>query len=59
MKGVAAVATATAREYSPYAVYEDQRTRFKHQSLMQDFEDLHTVITFADYLDLQLLVRFH
>ncbi|OMO61716.1 hypothetical protein CCACVL1_23303 [Corchorus capsularis] len=36
MKGVAA-----AMEYSPYAMYEDQRTRFKHQSLMQDFEDLH------------------
>ncbi|XP_039018324.1 uncharacterized protein LOC120149666 [Hibiscus syriacus] len=27
--------------YSPYAMYEDQRTRFKHQSLMQDFQDLH------------------
>ncbi|XP_022754507.1 uncharacterized protein LOC111302887 [Durio zibethinus] len=40
MKGVAAAA-ATVMEYSPYAVYEDQRTRFKHQSLMQDFEDLH------------------
>ncbi|KAK8660730.1 hypothetical protein V6N13_051643 [Hibiscus sabdariffa] len=29
MKGVAA------------AMYDDQRTRFRHQSLMQDFEDLH------------------
>ncbi|XVE53638.1 hypothetical protein DITRI_Ditri03aG0019000 [Diplodiscus trichospermus] len=35
MKGVAA-----SIEYSPYSMYEDQRTRFKHQSLMQDFEDL-------------------
>ncbi|XWS70413.1 hypothetical protein CRYUN_Cryun03dG0046000 [Craigia yunnanensis] len=38
VKGVAAA--ATVMEYSRYAVYEDQRTRFKHQSLMQDFEDL-------------------
>ncbi|KAK8654878.1 hypothetical protein V6N13_107474 [Hibiscus sabdariffa] len=36
MKGVVA-----AMEYSPYGVYEDQRMRFRHQSLMQDFEDLH------------------
>ncbi|MBA0753824.1 hypothetical protein Gogos_019906 [Gossypium gossypioides] len=36
MKGVAA-----SMGYSPYPMYEDQRTRFKHQSLMQDFEDLH------------------
>lgn len=36
MKGVAA-----SMEYSPYAMYEDPRTRFKHQSLMQDFQDLH------------------
>ncbi|GMI89294.1 INO80-BINDING PROTEIN 2B [Hibiscus trionum] len=36
MKGVVA-----AMEYSPYGVYEDQRARFRHQSLMQDFEDLH------------------
>ncbi|XWS17793.1 hypothetical protein CRYUN_Cryun33cG0098200 [Craigia yunnanensis] len=36
LKGVTA-----SMEYSPYAMYEDQRTRFKHQSLMQDFEDLH------------------
>ncbi|XWS26238.1 hypothetical protein CRYUN_Cryun26dG0014400 [Craigia yunnanensis] len=36
MKGVAA-----SLEYFPYAMYADQRTRFKHQSLMQDFEDLH------------------
>ncbi|KAK6236944.1 hypothetical protein QQP08_027374 [Theobroma cacao] len=39
LKGVAAA--VAAMEYSPYATYEDQRTRFKHQSLMQDFEDLH------------------
>ncbi|GMI88491.1 INO80-BINDING PROTEIN 2B [Hibiscus trionum] len=36
MKGVAA-----SVEYSRYAMYEDQRARFKHQSLMQDFQDLH------------------
>ncbi|GMI95066.1 INO80-BINDING PROTEIN 2B [Hibiscus trionum] len=35
MKGVAA-----AIEFSPYAMYVDQRTRFRHQSLMQDFQDL-------------------
>ncbi|XVF35575.1 hypothetical protein REPUB_Repub18cG0157700 [Reevesia pubescens] len=40
MKGVAA-APAAVMEYSPYAMYENQRTKFKHQSLMQDFEDLH------------------
>ncbi|XVE71150.1 hypothetical protein DITRI_Ditri10aG0127400 [Diplodiscus trichospermus] len=39
MKGVAAA--VNVMEYSPSAAYEDQRTRFKHQSLMQDFEDLH------------------
>ncbi|EXB24579.1 hypothetical protein L484_004168 [Morus notabilis] len=27
-------------EASPYAVYEDARTRLKHQSLMQDYEEL-------------------
>ncbi|KAL4318527.1 hypothetical protein GQ457_18G013670 [Hibiscus cannabinus] len=32
---------AASMEYSPYAMYENQRTRFKHQSLMQDFQDLH------------------
>ncbi|KAK8568532.1 hypothetical protein V6N13_106440 [Hibiscus sabdariffa] len=36
MKGVAASA-----EFSRYPMYEDQRARFKHQSLMQDFQDLH------------------
>ncbi|KAE8668547.1 hypothetical protein F3Y22_tig00112293pilonHSYRG00145 [Hibiscus syriacus] len=36
MKGVVA-----AIEYSPCAMYVDQRMRFKHQSLLQDFEDLH------------------
>ncbi|XP_039054799.1 uncharacterized protein LOC120197278 isoform X1 [Hibiscus syriacus] len=36
MKGVVA-----AMAYSPYAMYVDQRMRFKHLSLMQDFEDLH------------------
>ncbi|XP_039018069.1 uncharacterized protein LOC120149307 [Hibiscus syriacus] len=35
------IAVAGSLEYSPYAMYEDQRTRFKHQSLMQDFQDLH------------------
>ncbi|PPD78095.1 hypothetical protein GOBAR_DD24981 [Gossypium barbadense] len=35
MKGVAA-----SVEYSPYPIYEDQRNRFKHHSLMQDFDDL-------------------
>ncbi|KAK8558966.1 hypothetical protein V6N13_098568 [Hibiscus sabdariffa] len=32
---------AASMEYFPYAMYEDQRTRFKHQSLMKDFQDLH------------------
>ncbi|XP_057988046.1 uncharacterized protein LOC131171888 [Hevea brasiliensis] len=37
MKGVAA-----AMESSPYAIlYEVQRTRLKHQSLMQDYEELY------------------
>ncbi|XP_039006407.1 uncharacterized protein LOC120133993 [Hibiscus syriacus] len=36
MKGVAA-----SVEYSRHTMYEDQRARFKHQSLMQDFQDLH------------------
>ncbi|XP_040997935.1 uncharacterized protein LOC121243940 [Juglans microcarpa x Juglans regia] len=31
---------AVVMESSPYAVYEDPRTRFKHQSLLQDFEEL-------------------
>ncbi|KAE8126061.1 hypothetical protein FH972_020811 [Carpinus fangiana] len=34
MKGVIAV------EPSPYALYKDPRNRFKHQSLLQDFEEL-------------------
>ncbi|GAV83206.1 hypothetical protein CFOL_v3_26655 [Cephalotus follicularis] len=37
MKGVAAV----RMESSPYAVYEDPKTSFKHHSLMQDYEELH------------------
>lgn len=41
MKGVAA-----SVEYSPYPIYEDQRNRFKHHSLMQDFDDLLKVLTF-------------
>ncbi|KAE8677815.1 Detected protein of unknown function [Hibiscus syriacus] len=36
MKGVAA-----SVEYSRHAMYEDQTARFKHQSLLQDFQDLH------------------
>ncbi|KAG2668198.1 hypothetical protein I3843_15G144000 [Carya illinoinensis] len=31
---------AVVMKPSPYAVYEDSRTRFKHQSLLQDFEEL-------------------
>ncbi|KAG6625593.1 uncharacterized protein LOC122299511 [Carya illinoinensis] len=31
---------AVVMESSPYDVYEDPRTRFKHQSLLQDFEEL-------------------
>ncbi|TKY73132.1 hypothetical protein E2542_SST01880 [Spatholobus suberectus] len=34
MKGVVSV------ESPPYAVYEDQRARLRHQSLLQDYEDL-------------------
>ena len=25
----------------PYEVYQDQRARLRHQSLLQDYEDLH------------------
>ncbi|GLT25366.1 hypothetical protein SLA2020_004980 [Shorea laevis] len=38
MKGVASV--AVPMEFSPYAMYEEQRNRFKHQSLLQDFAEL-------------------
>lgn len=27
----------------PYEVYQDQRARLRHQSLLQDYEDLHKV----------------
>lgn len=37
MKGVVAV------EPSSYALYEDSRARFKHQSLMQDYQELQKV----------------
>ncbi|KAL6331505.1 hypothetical protein AAG906_011445 [Vitis piasezkii] len=30
----------TVMESSPYAVYEDAKSRFKHQSLLQDFHEL-------------------
>ena len=31
----------------PYEVYQDQRARLRHQSLLQDYEDLHKVTPFA------------
>ena len=31
-------------EASPIVVYEDSRIRFKHQSLMQDYQELEKVI---------------
>ena len=37
MKGV------VAAEPSSYALYQDSRARFKHQSLMQDYEELQKV----------------
>lgn len=40
MKGVVAV------EPSSYALYEDSRARFKHQSLMQDYQELQKVYHF-------------
>ncbi|KAK8513572.1 hypothetical protein V6N13_002305 [Hibiscus sabdariffa] len=39
MKGLAVAAPAV--EYSPYGMYEGQRARFRYQSHMEDFEDLH------------------
>ncbi|KAK8582012.1 hypothetical protein V6N13_145000 [Hibiscus sabdariffa] len=39
MKGLAVAAPAV--EYSPYDMYEGQRARFRYQSHMEDFEDLH------------------
>ncbi|GKV03290.1 hypothetical protein SLEP1_g15620 [Rubroshorea leprosula] len=38
VKGVASV--AVPMEFSPYVMYEEQRNRFKHQSLLQDFAEL-------------------
>lgn len=44
-------------EASPYAVYEDARTRLKHQSLMQDYEELDKVNFFNGFsLDLNFLL---
>jgi hypothetical protein len=39
MKGV------VASMKSPSDVYMDQRSMFRHQSLLQDYEDLHKVTT--------------
>ncbi|KAJ8750690.1 hypothetical protein K2173_015871 [Erythroxylum novogranatense] len=53
MKGIAAV----AMESSPSAyvpLYDDARTRFKHQSLLQDFEELYKE-TEAKKLKLQMM----
>lgn len=41
MKGVMAAAGVAT---SPYPVYEDQKARLKHQSLLQDYEELEKVI---------------
>jgi hypothetical protein len=43
MKGVVAM------ESSPYALYKDPRNGFKHQSLLQDFEELQKVISFVGF----------
>ena len=43
MKGVVAM------DASLYAVSEDPRTRFRHQSLLQDFEELQKVISFVGF----------
>lgn len=43
MKGVIAM------ESSPYALYKDPRNRFKHQSLLQDFEELQKVTSFVGF----------
>lgn len=40
MKGVALPPLPPHVEYPPYALFEDQRNRFKHQSLLQDYEEL-------------------
>ena len=32
-------------ESSPYAVYDDAKSRFKHQSLLQDYHELQKVIS--------------
>lgn len=43
MKGVVPV------EHSSYALYQDSRAKFKHQSLMQDYEELQKVYTFSGF----------
>ena len=36
-------------ESSPHAVYEDAKSRFKHQSLLQDFHELQKVISLCGF----------
>lgn len=36
-------------EASPYAVYEDAKSRFKHQSLLQDYLELQKVISLCGF----------
>jgi hypothetical protein len=44
MKSVAAAAAASSMEKPPpYPVYEDTRNRFRHQALMQDYDELYKV----------------
>lgn len=56
MKGVAAAMESSP---SPYAtVFEDQRARLKHQSLLQDYEELYKVIACLSFQDLWFRVIF-
>ena len=43
VKGVAVV------EGFPYPIYEDPRIRYKHQSLMQDYQELENVFSFNGF----------
>lgn len=47
MKGVAAAADSPPPSYA--TMYEDPRIMFKHQSLMQDYEELYKVIAFLGF----------
>ncbi|KAK2646803.1 hypothetical protein Ddye_021998 [Dipteronia dyeriana] len=41
MKGVVTRTATSMEKPPPYPVYEDSRTRFRHQTLLQDYEELY------------------